>query len=141
MANKRKRKSQSGAVRLVPAIKAIVLCALIGGSCVGYVLQKNQIYDLGQQIRAREEKLRRLKMQNNIRAGQLATLQLPQNLAERARALNLGLVPPHPSQIIWLPEPVVPAVPESPGTSETPLLVIQQPARHRIQEGGIDGTR
>ena len=31
----------------------MLLCTLIGGSCVGYVLQKNKIYELGQQIGAR----------------------------------------------------------------------------------------
>jgi hypothetical protein len=75
-------------------------------------------------------------MQNNIRAGQLANLQLPQNLAERARALNLGLVPPPPSRIIWLPEPVAPVAPESPGTRETPLLVIQRPGQYQTYEAG-----
>lgn len=126
MANK--RKGQSGAVRLVPAIKAIVLCALIGGSTVGYVLQKNQIFALGQQIKAREEKLKNLRTQNKIQAGQLANLQLPQNLAERARALNLGLVPPQPGQMVWLADPTTSsAAPATSSTPRTPLLVIQQP--------------
>lgn len=126
MANK--RKGQSGAVRLVPAIKAIVLCALIGGSTVGYVLQKNQIFALGQQIKAREEKLKNLRTQNKIQAGQLANLQLPQNLAERARALNLGLVPPQPGQMVWLADPTTSAAaPAISSTPRTPLLVIQQP--------------
>ena len=61
-------------------------------------------------------------------AGQLANLQLPQNLAKRAQDLNLGLVPPQPGQIIWLPEPA--AAGEAPAissTPRTPLLVIQQP--------------
>lgn len=124
MANK--RRDQSGAVRLVPAIKAIVLCAFIGGSTVGYVLQKNQIFELGQQIKAREEKLNRLRMQNKIRAGQLATLQLPQHLADRARALNLGLVQPQPGQIVWLPDPAATNVVETPSSPRPPLLVIQQ---------------
>lgn len=122
-----KRKGQSGAVRLVPALKAIVLCALIGGSTVGYVLQKNQIYALGQQISAREARLKNLRTQNKIQAGQLANLQLPQRLSERARELNLGLVPPQPGQIIWLPEPTPAMAPETSPAPRTPLLVVQQP--------------
>jgi hypothetical protein len=112
----------------VPAIQATVLCALIGGSTVGYVLQKNKIFALGQQIKAHEERLKILRTQNKIQAGQLANLQLPQNLAERARALNLGLVPPQPGQMIWLPDPTsTGAVSAAPYTRRTPLLVVQQP--------------
>ena len=92
-------------MRLVPLLKALILCALLGGSAVGYGLQKNRIYALGQQLREREAKLERLKWENKIRAGQLAELQLPQRLAERVRELRLGLAQPLPSQIIWLPEP------------------------------------
>ena len=50
----RNRKNQSGAVRFVPALKAILLCMLIGGSALGYVLQKNKLYELGRQINRRE---------------------------------------------------------------------------------------
>ena len=48
------RKNHSGAVRLVPALKAVLFCAFICGSCVGYVVQKNKIFELGQQIGARQ---------------------------------------------------------------------------------------
>lgn len=124
MANK--RKGQSGAVRLVPAIQATVLCALIGGSTVGYVLQKNKIFALGQQIKAHEERLKNLRTQNKILAAQLGNLQLPQNLADRARALNLGLVPPQPGQMIWLPDPTVTgAVSTATGGRRDPMLAVQ----------------
>ena len=101
----RNRRNQSGAVRFVPALKAVLLCSLIGGFCVGYVLQKNKIFELGQQIGQRQQKLERLKKENQILADRLATMQLPQRLAERVRELRLGLVPPQPSQIIWISEP------------------------------------
>ena len=100
------RRNQSGAVRLVPALKAFFLVLFIGGSCVGYVLQKNKIFELGQQIRQREAKLDRLKWENKLRADQLAALQLPTRLAERVKELKLGLVPPQSGQIVWLPEPL-----------------------------------
>ena len=48
------RKNQSAAIRFGPALKAVFLCLLIAGSAVGYVWQKSQIYQLGQQIRQRE---------------------------------------------------------------------------------------
>lgn len=102
------RRNQSGAVRFVPAVKAVLLCSLIGGSCVGYVLQKNRIYELGQQIGARQQKLEKLKKENQLLAERLASMQLPQRLAERVRELKLGLVPPQPSQMVWITEPIPP---------------------------------
>ena len=99
------RKNQSGAVRFVPALKAIFLCMLIGGSAVGYVLQKNKLYDLGRQITRRELLLERLKWENNLRAAQLSSLQMPLRLAERAREQKLGLVQPQASRCIYLVEP------------------------------------
>src|SRR6266704_2622647 len=98
------RRNQSGAVRFVPALKAILLCTLIGGSAVGYVLQKNQLHDLGRQIKKREVLLERLKWENNVRAAQLAKLQMPQRLMERVKEQKLGLVPSQSSQWIVLIE-------------------------------------
>ena len=80
-------------MRLVPALKAILLCVFVGGSAVGYVLQKNQVYELGRQMARREMLLERLKWENRLRANQLASLQLPQKLADRVKELGLGLVP------------------------------------------------
>jgi len=125
MANNR-RASQSGAIRFVPACKAILLCSLIGGSCVGYVLQKNKLYELGQQIGARQQKLERTRKENQVLAKRLAEMQLPQRLVERARELKLGLVPPEPSQMLWITEMPQPSGP--PGTNLSPL--------HYVQSGG-----
>ena len=113
---KRNQRSQSGAVWFVPALKAFVLCLLLGGTAVGYVLQKNNIYELGRQITHLETRLERLKWENKILASQLADMQLPHRLVERARAQQLGLVPPPPGQVVWLPEPepCEPAKPPAP---------------------------
>ena len=110
------RRNQSGAVRFVPAVKAVLLCSLIGGGCVGYVLQKNKIFELGQQIGQRQQKLERLKKENQLLADRLSTLQLPQRLAERVRDLKLGLVPPQPSQVIWVAEPIPAPINTNAGT-------------------------
>ena len=99
-------KGRAGAVRFVQAAKAVLLCALIGGSGIGYVLQKKKLHDLGRQITRREVVLERLKWENKLRANQLANLQLPQKLADRVRDQRLGLVPPQPGQVVWLPEPL-----------------------------------
>lgn len=113
----RNRKNQSGAVRFVPALKALLLCLLIGGSAVGYVLQKNKIYELGRQITKRESVLERLRWENKLRANQLAALQLPARLADRNRELKLGLVQPQPGQMIWLAEPVAEKAPTAPSSA------------------------
>src|SRR5208282_1389197 len=99
------RKSQSAVIRFGPALKASFLCLLIAGSAVGYVWQKSQIYQLGQQIRQREIRLAQLKDMNQKLGDQLAMLRSPTMLDRRSRELNLGLGPAQPSQIWRLPEP------------------------------------
>src|SRR5437764_5878938 len=99
------RKNQSAGSPFIPALKAILLCLLIGGSAVGYVLQKNKLYELGRQINRREVALERLKWDNNLKAAQLANLQMPQRLIDRVKEQKLGLVPSQFSQWIPLIEP------------------------------------
>ena len=91
-------------------VKVLLMCAFLGGSAVGYVLQKNKLHELGRAIKEREVVLERLRWENKIRAEQLAELQLPQRLAERVRRGGLGLSAPPPARIIWLAEPVVPTL-------------------------------
>ena len=97
----RNRKYQPAAIRFGPALKAFVLCLAVGGSGVGYVWQKNQIYELGQQIRRSEQELAALEGQNEKLKRQLAMLYAPTYLEARIKELNLGLVPPQPQQK-WL---------------------------------------
>src|SRR5436853_177812 len=101
----RNRKYQSAAIRFGPALKAFLLCLLIGGSGVGYVWQKKQIYDLGRQIEKREHQLIALQDQNEKLKTQLAMMHSQTYLEMRIKQLNLGLVPPLPSQVWRLPEP------------------------------------
>jgi cell division protein FtsB len=98
------RKSQSASIRFGPALKALFLCLLIAGAAVGYVWQKSQIYQLGREIRQEETQLAQLRSDNDRLANQLSILRSPVMLDERARQLNLGLVPAQPSQIFRLPE-------------------------------------
>ena len=101
----RSQKSQSAAIRFGPALNAFFLCIVIGGSAVGYVWQKSRIYQLGQQIRQSEIRLGQLKSENQKLGDQLAILRSPVALEERARQMNLGLVPAQPSQVRVMPEP------------------------------------
>jgi hypothetical protein len=106
----RNRKHQSAAIRFGPAIKAFLLCALIGGSGVGYVWQKAQIDELGRQISKREHDLADLRDQNEKLRKTLARMVLPKSL--EAQIKDLGLVQPQQSQIWRLDLPVEGTRPE-----------------------------
>jgi hypothetical protein len=101
----RNRKHESAAIRFGPTLKALLLCLLIGGAGVGYVWQKDQIYQLGRQIKQREVRVRELVDQNEKLRKQLSTLCTPALLEARIKELNLGLVQPEPAQVWRLPEP------------------------------------
>lgn len=119
------RHTQSGAVRFVGALKAILLCMIIGGSAVGFVLQKNKLLDLSKQIGQREAYLDKLKWHNKVLASQLADAVSPLKLAERVKEKKLDLFPAQPWQTIWLAEPTVAkATPQPPGVS---LLAVRNP--------------
>lgn len=112
----RNRKSQSAAIRFGPALKAFLLCLLIGGSGVGYVWQKEQIAKLGRQLKGRETRLNSLEEQNEFLRKQLANMRGPRILEMRIKEANLGLGPPQMSQILHLSEPVAePVRPEHQG--------------------------
>ncbi|PYM16081.1 MAG: hypothetical protein DME18_02440 [Verrucomicrobia bacterium] len=107
----RNRKNQSAAVRFGPALKALLICLLIGGSGVGYVWQQNQLFDLGRQKAECEKRLNTLRAQNGQLARHLAELQSPRSLEARARELNLGLTMAQPTQIVRLTDaPVTPSI-------------------------------
>jgi hypothetical protein len=73
------------------------------------------------QIGARQQKLEKLRKENQILADRYAAMQLPQRLAERVKELKLGLVPPLRHQIVWISEPP----PASPMTNGLPAQLVQ----------------
>ena len=103
------RKNQSAAIRFGPALKALILCLLIGGASLGYVWQKSQIDQLGRLIKQREIRLAELRDQNKKLGDQLALLQSPARLQQKLMELNLGLVTPsqrdvwHVAEQVWRP--------------------------------------
>jgi hypothetical protein len=99
------RKSQPAAVRFGPALKALVICLLIGGSGVGYVWQKEQILRLGLQRKSRETQRAKLQEQNDKLRNQLDKMRSVKVLEGRIKDLKLGLVPQQPEQVLRLPEP------------------------------------
>lgn len=111
------RKNQSVALRFGPALKAFGLCLFIGTAAVGYVWQKNQIDQLGRQIKQRELRLAELKDQNKKLRDQVAILQSPARLQQKMQELNLGLVPPSPRDVWRLDESLRPPAATEPGAT------------------------
>ena len=122
------RKYQSAAIRFGPALKAFLLCLIIGGSGVGYVWQKSQIDELGRQIKQRETRLNELQSRNKKTRDQLAILRSPAELDQRARKLGLGQ--PEPAQVWRLTEPVAPP---AGGGERAPQQLAAQPVRGELQ--------
>src|ERR1035437_4934208 len=98
------RKNQAAEIRFGPVLKVVLLCSLIGGSAIGYVWQKNQIDRLGMQIREREKSLAKMKRDNENLGNQISFLHSPVMIDRRAKALNLGLAPAQPLQVVRLAE-------------------------------------
>ncbi len=97
--------SQSGVIRFAPALKAALMCVVITGSAVGYVWQKGEIDQLGQDKHRCEVLLTQLKRNNQRLVDQIAILHSPLSLDQRVKELNLGLGPLQPGQVVRLAEP------------------------------------
>lgn len=115
----RNRKKQSAGIAFVPAFKALIICLLLGASSVGYVLQKNKIFELGSKMGERKKRLKELQWENTLRAAQLKELQTPAQLERRIREHRLGLVLPQPNQVIWIREPTL-----ARATNGAPQLIV-----------------
>jgi hypothetical protein len=117
----RNRKAHSTAIRLGPALKAVIICLLLGASSVGYVLQKNKILELSYQIGEQQKRLKRLESENTLRAAQYRDLLSPNKLEARLKRFHLGLSLPNPGEnrVIWLTEPTL-----QQRNDETPKLVV-----------------
>ena len=108
------RKHKSAALRFGPAVKAVLLCLLIGGSGVGYVWQKNQILELNHQFKMQEKRLKDIQSQNQRLNQQKADLSTPETLEKKIVEFKLGLSQPSPNRVLTLPEPVASVPAENP---------------------------
>ena len=70
----------------------------------GYVWQKNQIYDLGRQIKQLETRRDALRHQNRMLGNLLAKMSSPKELDARVKNSNLGLGPPRQDKVWRLVE-------------------------------------
>ncbi len=113
----RNRKNGSAA-RFVPAVKAALLCLLLGGSAIGYVYQKNQLAEIGRQIGKREKQHAALLEFNGQLERTLAMSKTLPALEDRVRKMNLGLIAPAQSQILTIVE-----VPATAASKSQPLYV------------------
>ncbi|MBG87031.1 MAG: hypothetical protein CMO80_09055 [Verrucomicrobiales bacterium] len=126
------RKKTAAPVKAGPVLKAVAWCVFIGLAGVGYVWQKNQIHELGEEMKKQERKLADLKQKNNERMKILAGLRSPAYLEDRIRSLQLGLGMPSPRQVITLsdqPGPMPPPGQSNPSVNATyarPRGVVQQ---------------
>jgi hypothetical protein len=102
----------------VPAVKAALICVLLGGSAVGYVYQKNQIFDLGRQIQKSEQQLKAMRDSNAKLQRGLLTMQSSTQVEKRVRVPNLGLVQPAQSQIVTIVEVPATAAPRDDSSSD-----------------------
>jgi cell division protein FtsB len=109
----RRNRKNGSSVRFVPALKAALICVLLGGSAIGYVYQKNQIFELGRQIQKSEQRLDLLLKNNAKLKTSLSTLQSTVYLENRVKELKLGLAQPAQSQILTIVEWPANAVPQS----------------------------
>src|SRR2546422_6687217 len=101
----RNRRTHGSMLRFAPGVKAFLLCALIGGSGIVYVWQKDQIVGLNEHRRQLELKLEQARRQNDLLLKTLAGLQDRGEVEMRLRQMNLGLVAPQQEQIVHLLEP------------------------------------
>jgi hypothetical protein len=113
----RNRKNGS-ATRFVPAVKAALLCLLLGGSAIGYVYQKNQLAEIGKQIDKREKDYVNQRNSNAQTERSLAFSKTQSAIEERMRKWNLNLIAPDLSQILTIVE-----VPAPTATKSQPLYV------------------
>ena len=118
-----KNRKDDSALRLAPAMTAVVLCSLFVALGVGFVWYKDQIDLLGHQVKEREVRLADLQRSNKIRSERLATLCSAKELNERIKTLHLTLGPPAFSQVIRLVETPEGATP--PATRQTEVAIAE----------------
>ena len=98
------RRNGSSLARFGPAVKAAVICLVTCGLGLGYVWQKQQIAQLGKEIKGHEIQLEDLQKENKELDDTLAQLKSPQVLDQLVRQWRLNLEMPRPSQVVVLKE-------------------------------------
>ncbi len=82
----------------------MVVCLFAGGSCAGYLWQKNQVHQLGRRIRHLEQELGQLERGNETLQQRYSALTSHSALKQRVREFGLNLREPAPEQILRIRE-------------------------------------
>ena len=98
------RRGDSSLARFAPAVKAASICLVTCGLGLGYVWQKQQIAQLGKEIKGQEMSLEDLEKENKELGDTLAQLKSPQVLDQLVRQWHLDLEMPRPHQVVVLEE-------------------------------------
>jgi cell division protein FtsL len=95
-------KEQRSEVRLATAVKAILICLLIGGVAIGYVLQSHENLRLNEELGTLEREHQKLKAESHRLENQLQDLHAPANIERMVVAHGLDLVRSRPGQVVVL---------------------------------------
>jgi len=98
------RRRDSSLARFAPAVKAASICLVTCGLGLGYVWQKQQIAQLGEEIKGHEFRLEDLGKENKELGDTLAQLKSPQVLDQLVQQWHLDLEIPRPHQVVVLEE-------------------------------------
>ncbi|MDP7012114.1 MAG: hypothetical protein QF685_12130 [Verrucomicrobiota bacterium] len=98
------RRDDTPQARFAPAIKAASICLVTCGLGLGYVWQKQQIAQLGKEIKVLEERKENLGKENKEQGDTLARLKSPQVLEQLVQQWNLPLEMPPWGAVISLKE-------------------------------------
>lgn len=138
-----KRENETAGFTFGPAIKAFLFCLFIGGSGLGFVWQKQEIGDLGRQLKDAELRLEELRRQNKNRTETLQQFLDPRLLAQKATTQFPDLTQPVANRIFILPEPppmvresVAPAAAPSSVPSGAPGPAVAPSVRQIARTGG-----
>lgn len=107
------RTARNAGVEIGHALRVLCLCLFVGAASVGYLYQKNQLENLGEEILSKELRLRQLKQENSDDQEKLAWMQTHRYLDGRVKQLRLGLVEPREEQILRLEETLYTSVPQA----------------------------
>ena len=98
------RRGRASLARFGPAVKAATICLITCGLGLGYVWQKQQIAQLGKEIKENETRLEDLRKQNKELSDTLAQLKSPQVLDQLVKQWHLDLEMPRPHKVVVLKE-------------------------------------
>lgn len=93
--------------RLAPLFKVVLACSFLGAASIGYVWQKEQIHQLTQIQKQKEEDLEGILQENQQLREQYYYMVSPGQLEERVRRMNLNLVQQKNHQIYTIQVPVL----------------------------------